>query len=250
MRNVDVARPREALARTIMDNAKFWDDRYRSFPQLGSGPGSRGYAAAYKNRLVKAAIKLYGICSIVDIGCGDLCWLDPDIVESCSYVGLDISAVAVERARAAYPSLAFAAYDVTVQRVDSEADLVICFDVLIHQTDLQMFCVALNNILSAIRKIGLISYLTPPMPDGTFPPAATLDATSTCAPELEREFAFCRMMAQAMPGSLERAETAFHKPLPIAVAGLGYDLDLSTVGRYRHQTVYSIQVHPNANTPR
>jgi hypothetical protein len=80
-----------------VDNVKFWDDRYRSFPQLGNGLGSRGYAASYKNRLVKAVIKQFGISSIVDIGCGDLCSLDREIVESCSYVELYISAVAIER---------------------------------------------------------------------------------------------------------------------------------------------------------
>ncbi len=91
-----------------MDNASFGDDRYRSFPRLVSGPGPRGYAALYKNRLVKAVIKQFDISSIVDIGCGDLCWLDEEILASCSHVGLDISAVAIERATAAYPSLLFA----------------------------------------------------------------------------------------------------------------------------------------------
>jgi SAM-dependent methyltransferase len=228
-----------------MDSAKFWDDRYRSFPQLGSGPGSRGYAAVYKNRLVKAVIKQYNISSVIDIGCGDLCWLDREIVQSCSYVGLDISAVAVERARAAYPSLGFAVYDVTAQRLEIEADLVISFDVLIHQTDPHQFCIALNNILASVCKFGLVSYMTPPMPDGSFPPPATFDATFTCAAELEWGRAYCRIMTDGLPENPPRAETAFYEPLPIAVAALRGDLYLSVVGRYRHQTVYAIRAQPD-----
>src|SRR5256885_14898964 len=96
-----------------MDNAQFWDERYRLFPQLGSGPGSRGYAALYKNALVKRTIVQYDVISIADFGCGDLCWIDPDILKARSYVGLDISTTAIERARAAYPLLQFAVYDVT-----------------------------------------------------------------------------------------------------------------------------------------
>jgi hypothetical protein len=224
----------------MMDNARFWDDRYRSCPQLGSGPGSRGYAADYKNRLVKAIIKQFGLSSIVDIGCGDLCWLDDEILASCSYMGLDISAVAIERAKAARPSLSFALCDVTAQPLGGRWDLAVCFDVLIHQTEARMFSAALGNTLAAIGRVGLVSYLTPPMPDGSFPPPAICDPAVLDAAALEREQAFCRM-AEELPDYLPRAGTAFHQALPAAVAALGNDLDVAAVGRYRYQTVYAIR---------
>src|SRR5882724_4063685 len=100
-----------------MDNAAFWNERYRCNLHLGSGPGSRGYAAFYKNKLIKEIIFRFDIKSIVDIGCGDLCWLDKPIVESASYMGIDISTAAIDLARRAWPSLKFAVHDVSSMSV-------------------------------------------------------------------------------------------------------------------------------------
>lgn len=224
-----------------MNNAEFWNERFCRFPQLGAGPGSRGYAAIYKNALVKQVTIQHDIRSIVDIGCGDLCWLDQKILKHCSYLGLDISTIAIDKARAAYPSLQFAAFDVTAQPVGFHSDLVVSFDVLIHQVDIQLFEAGLGNILAAIGKIGLVSYLTPPMKDGSFPPPATFDPTVAGAAEIESECRFQEMMAARLFSNLPMAATAFHEPLPAAVAALRPDLRVSTVGRYRHQTVYAIR---------
>jgi SAM-dependent methyltransferase len=225
-----------------LDNAEFWNERYRLFPQLGGGPGSRGYAASYKNALVKEVMIQHDVRSIVDVGCGDLCWLDQDILEGRRYVGLDISTVAIEQARAAYPSLQFAAFDVTAQRVGVKSDLVVSFDVLIHQIDIRTFQAALGNMLAAIGKIGLVSYITPPMKDGGFPPPATLDPTAAGAAEIESESRFQEMMTRRLASDFPKAATAFHQPLPAAVAALRPDLEVSTAGRYRYQTVYAIRV--------
>jgi hypothetical protein len=225
----------------IVDNATFWNERYRRFPQLGSGPGSRGYAASYKNALVKEVMIRHDVRSIVDIGCGDLCWLDQEILEGCRYVGLDVSTVAVERARAAYPSLQFAAFDVTAQPVGLEGDLVVSFDVLIHQIDIRSFQAALGNTLAAIGKIGLVSYTTPPMMDGSFPPPATLDPTAAGAAEILSERRFQEMITGKLPSDFPRAETTFHEPLPVAVAATRPDVEISIAGRYRYQTVYAIR---------
>jgi hypothetical protein len=140
-----------------------------------------------------------GLHSIVDIGCGDVCWLDQDILKGCSYLGLDISTVAIEQAKAAHPFLQFAVYDVTAQPVGVESDLVVGFDVLIHQIDFRSFRVALGNMLAAIRKIGLIAYRTPPMVDGSFPPPATIDPVAADAAEIESEREFQQMMGGFLP---------------------------------------------------
>ncbi len=233
----------------IMDNSQFWNERYRLFPQLGSGPGSRGYAATYKNALVKKAITLHDVLSIADIGCGDLCWIDKELLEGRTYVGLDISTIAIERARAAYPSLRFGVYDVTVRPVGIESDLVVSFDVLIHQIDIRSFRAALSNTLAAIGKVGLISYRTPPMADGRFPPPETLDQAAADLSEIEAERGFHQILADRLPPYFPTPETAFHEPLPIAVAAVQHDFDVSIVGRYRYQTVYAIKRSTDGRTP-
>jgi SAM-dependent methyltransferase len=230
-----------------LDNAVFWNDRYRLFPQLGAGPGSRGYAACYKKALVKQVIIRYAVRSIVDIGCGDLCWLDQEILQGRRYVGLDVSTVAIERAKAAYPSLQFAVFDVTAQPVGFESDLVVGFDVLIHQTDIRAFRAALGNMLAAIGRIGLVSYATPPLKDGGFPPPAALDPVAADAAEIASETRFQEMLTRERASDFPSAATVFHGPLPTAVAALRQDLEVFAAGRYRYQTVYAIRVPIAAN---
>jgi len=225
----------------VVNNAEFWNERYLTFPQLGSGPGSRGYAASYKNRLVKKTLIQHNIHNIVDIGCGDLCWLDHEILTGRTYVGLDISTVAIERAKAAYPFLQFATYDVTARPVGVEGDLVVSFDVLIHQIEIQAFRAALGHTLAAIGQIGLVSYTTPPTTPEGFPPAATLDPTTADASEIASEGHFHQLMVGMVSADFPRAETAFHQALPAAVALLRPDVEVSVVGRYRYQTVYALR---------
>jgi SAM-dependent methyltransferase len=232
-----------------MDNARFWDQRYRLFPQLGSGQGSRGYAAWYKNQLIKKTIADFRIRTLIDIGCGDLCWLDQEILERCSYTGLDISIAAVERAKVVYPTLRFEVYDVTLVPVALGADLVVSFDVLIHQIDLSVFRLSLSNILAAIGRVGLISYMTPLLPDGTLPAPAGLDLATADSAVLELEAGFCWMMAEDMPSDYPKPKTAFHEPLPTAVAALRPEMEVTVAGRYRHQTVYAIHAVASTSAP-
>jgi hypothetical protein len=78
-----------------MDNRAFWNNRYSTLPQLGSGPGSRGWAADFKRQLVTEIVSAYQPQVLLDIGCGDQCWLSHDLLSKVSYIGVDISDLAV-----------------------------------------------------------------------------------------------------------------------------------------------------------
>ena len=59
-----------------MDNRAFWNERYRTLPWLGSGPRLPGHRARqYKASLLRKALLKNDITSVLDVGCGDLCWL-------------------------------------------------------------------------------------------------------------------------------------------------------------------------------
>ncbi|MGI8570940.1 MAG: class I SAM-dependent methyltransferase [Methylocella sp.] len=225
-----------------MDNRSFWDKRYAAFPQLGSGPGSRGYAAVRKNELVRRAIQEHKITSILDIGCGDLCWLDDEIADACVYFGCDISEIIIERNTARHVGVTsprFAVHDIAAEPLTTTADLLICFDVLIHQIDRAKFDYALRNIVSAIRKVALVSYLTPPSLDGTPPTEAAI------LPEMQQlENEFADMLAH-LPRERTYASVAFHGPLPGFVKSFRDDLQAEPIGRYRFQTVYEITPRVN-----
>ncbi len=109
------------------DNRLFWDLRYRHFPERGSGVGSRGDSALFKQRLLRE----HGVeraASVLDVGCGDL-----EVMKDLSianYLGLDQSEETLAIARRARPDWMFClapAPDVLA------AEMTLCFEVLIHQ---------------------------------------------------------------------------------------------------------------------
>lgn len=222
-----------------MDNQAFWNHRYRTLPQLGSGPGSRGYAALYKNALVHDFILKGGVRSILDIGCGDLCWLDDRITRACTYIGADISEVVIRNNAAAHPGLRFLLHDIADGPIGLTADLVVSFDVLIHQTDRPTFVDAIKNTLGAMRNLALVSYFTPPLADGTFPPAATLDRGVADAGMIAEEERFQHLLSE-LPSNRPKGETAFYGPLSALIGDSRPDLETRAVGKYRLQTIYAI----------
>lgn len=213
-----------------MDNRKFWNERYESLPSLGSGPGSRAYAAWLKQRLIQATIAQRGVRSVLDIGCGDMYWMPAQPGAGVSYAGVDISDVIVARNRERYPHAEFVLHDIVAAPLERSADLVVCFDVLIHQLDPQQFRAALRNVLACVRTIGLVSYLTPDGANPLPPPGAPADVL--------RDEARLNEFLQA--AEFPRAPTAFHGALPEHIAQLLPQAAARVVGHYPAQTIYEI----------
>jgi len=222
-----------------VDNRSFWNHRYIAFPQIGSGPGSRGYATAIKKKIIRQAIEKYKIKSILDIGCGDVCWLDDEITNACTYTGCDIAETIIERNKAERSvSSHFLLHDIVSESPPVTADLVICFDVLIHQTVRAEFIAALANILSAIGKVGLVSYRSPPT-NGVFPPSPPVPSNASAeATELDKELLD---IYAGLPRDHPRAETAFHGPLSEIIRSIRGDMLVEAIGEYRVHTVYEIR---------
>lgn len=216
------------------DNRDFWDRRYAALPVLGSGPGSRGYAAWFKRRLVLDYLHEHSIESILDIGCGDLCWLEPKEPLPARYVGVDISKTVIDANRAAFPHLTFVQHDIAEQPFGQVADLTICFDVLIHQTNQSSFESALRHTLACIGERGLISYKAPDRKPEDLPPELP--------PEVESgEAAFQKaLQEQRLSAYFEPARTTFFGDLSECVPRIEPALGIRPVARYRSQVVYEI----------
>jgi SAM-dependent methyltransferase len=146
---------RHTLQRQSFENRQFWNARYIEEPDKGSGPGSRGQNIRLKGELIRSTIESYGITSVLDIGCGDLATLETLDIDH--YVGLDISDVIIERNRTFRPEWQFICADLTGAYQPSPADLVLCFDVLIHQKTRQAYEAVLSKALSAAQRVALIS---------------------------------------------------------------------------------------------
>lgn len=139
------------------ENRSFWNARYRSDPELGSGIGSRGELADRKRALVEQIWKAAGEPSILDIGFGDLNVLD--LARFPRYTGVDVSDIAVQNAQTRYPGHRFVRADVAG---DGEPDLeqagmVLCLDVLIHQLDGDAYRRMVGRIVRHSTSVGLVS---------------------------------------------------------------------------------------------
>jgi SAM-dependent methyltransferase len=144
-----------------MDNKRFWNERYQTLPALGSGVGSRGWAAVIKQDIFRRIIAANNIRTIVDIGCGDMCWYTEGLLTDLEYIGVDISDLIIRKNKERFPELTFITQDIAKDYPKGiEADLCICFDMLLHQCDERQFDNALRNLLRVTRKYGLISYPT------------------------------------------------------------------------------------------
>ncbi|WP_335976743.1 class I SAM-dependent methyltransferase [Gaetbulibacter jejuensis] len=119
-----------------LSNSLFWDYRYKICPSLGSGVGSRGEVLELKKTLIKRLT--YGKTSqnIVDVGCGDL-ELMKDMPFK-NYIGLDVSKEAVMIGRNKRPDWRFEVASISDDLIE-DANIVFCFDVLIHQSDPNVF---------------------------------------------------------------------------------------------------------------
>ena len=148
---------REAITRAnrqiseSFDNMLFWDYRYATHPQRGSGLGSRGRNLQYKRRLLRReGIEMAE--SVLDVGCGDL-----EVLRALrlpQYLGIDVSPLAIAKARTARPDLAFSVY--TGQPIP-DAAMVLCFEVLIHQTTRERYINLVKFLADHTRDTLLVS---------------------------------------------------------------------------------------------
>lgn len=221
-------------------NELFWDDRYSTEPWLGSGPGPRGIAQALKAQLLKSVIENNVVSSIADVGCGDLCWLRTDTISArqlgnIRYCGLDISSVVVDANRERFPTLDFRRYDLVEEPLPSGFDLVLCFDVLIHQTAVEQFTCALRNLLAGLQGHGLVSYRNPESLDEILPKLRTRD--------LRREAEFSKRRARVRADRMIPAcPTSNHGDLPSYVNHLSPNHSVRHVTDYRYQSVYALDL--------
>ena len=132
-------------------SADYWRKRY----QLGgdSGTGSAGVAATYKASVLNEFVAREGVASVVEFGCGDGRQLA--LAKYPSYLGLDISADAVEQCRARFQgdaSKRFAVLDDSANK----ADLALSLDVIFHLVENEVYEAHLRLLFDAATRFVII----------------------------------------------------------------------------------------------
>ena len=149
----------KGFMRERLVNSMFWDFRYRTDPDLGSGVGSRGDSLAYKRNLLADQLDGLPDTEVVDVGCGDL-----EVTRNLQlshYIGLDVSEAALGIAREKRPDWEFR----HIRQCGDipTADYLICLDVLIHQPDERSFLELIDRLAGATRHCLIVSgYDSPP----------------------------------------------------------------------------------------
>ena len=128
---------------------EYWEDRYRS--GRNSGSGSYGRLAAFKLGVLNDFIGENGISSLLDFGCGDGNIAKDIIVDS--YVGYDVSAKAVEMCKELY---AKDDKKFTNNLPNENADLCISFDVIFHLIEDGIYHEYIKNLFKHSDKYVII----------------------------------------------------------------------------------------------
>ena len=144
----------------MMDYKKFWDNRYRNNPELGSGLGSRGANLTYKQQILREIISKLNPLSVLDIGCGD-----GQVTGSLTlpgYLGLDISSVAIELNQDRYPDKEYINADFLEANLPPY-ELTICFDLTININTFKKYRSFMQQVVRMTKRWGIISgYQNPP----------------------------------------------------------------------------------------
>jgi len=132
----------------------FWTLRYSLFPELGSGIGSRGEFIELKRQIISSLTFGMEKKAILDIGCGDL-----EIMQTFNftdYTGIDIASSALDIAQKKKPHWTFICGN-PIDLFNTQFDIVICMDVLIHQKDEKDYHNLLAKLVRLTRRRLIIS---------------------------------------------------------------------------------------------
>lgn len=143
-----------------LDNRVFWNNRYLSDPERGSGLGSRGIARIYKRSLIGGIALRLKPSSTLDVGCGDMAV--GEVLPEVGYTGLDVADVVISANRSRYPNRQFIQGDFA-QLEPQPAELVVCLDVLIHLPDSGYYRQFVQKLVSLAPAWGIVAgYELPP----------------------------------------------------------------------------------------
>ena len=134
-------------------NATFWQWRYLTDPELGSGVGSRGEPLRSKRQLLAAVLDAVRPASVLDVGCGD--GQATQGLAMAGYTGLDLSPEAVRRAKAGRPDGRYLVGTVVDHQVEGE--LTLCLDVLIHQADPDTYRALVARLWEVSHRVLVVS---------------------------------------------------------------------------------------------
>lgn len=205
IRNVPIVGPILASSyvwlarRRFSGSADYWESRYSSGGN--SGDGSYGALAKFKAEILNGLVSEYGIETVIEFGCGDGHQLT--LAEYPRYLGLDVSAKAVDICREKFrddPGKTFALmrdYD------GKQADAALSLDVLFHLVEDDVFENYMQTLFSAGKKLVVIYASNTDVQDIPQPPHVRHRAFSAWVDEHQRNWMLDREIENRIPFDAE-----------------------------------------------
>lgn len=158
------------LGLTSRTAARYWERRYQT--GMDSGSGSRGELAEFKAMILNELVTRERVQSVIELGCGDGQQLA--LANYPNYLGLDVSATAVDLCKARFADDAtrsFLWYDpARTIRISNflQADLTLSLDVIYHLLEDHAYESYLRDLFTLSRR-WVVIYSSDREPEQTAP---------------------------------------------------------------------------------
>jgi hypothetical protein len=126
----------------------YWVKRYAKGGN--SGPGSYSELAKFKARVLNGFVAEQNIGSVIEFGCGDGNQLE--LAQYPSYIGFDVSPVAVERCRARFASDSSKRFALVADYAGEQADMAMSLDVIYHLVENSVYEAHLRSVFGAATR--------------------------------------------------------------------------------------------------
>lgn len=136
----------------VDDSAAYWEHRYRSGGNSGSG--SYGRLAQFKADFLNDFVASNDVGTVLELGCGDGAQLS--LGSYPSYVGVDVSEAAVARCRARFaddPTKSFRSLDALGE---ATAEMTMSLDVIYHLLEDAVFERHMNTLFDAAERFVVV----------------------------------------------------------------------------------------------
>lgn len=145
---------RRAKRSSFVGSEPYWERRYSAGGN--SGAGSYGRLASYKAEYIEALLSEHGVSSAIEFGCGDGNQLS--LIAYPSYVGVDVSATAVQRCRERFGDDSSKSFLRLCElgHASPDFDLSLSLDVVYHLVEDEAYFAHLDALFSYSRRLVLV----------------------------------------------------------------------------------------------
>ena len=197
---VSRVRPR----RPFVDSSQYWNERYQQ--GATSGTGSYGRLAAFKAEVINSLVREYGLKTVIESGCGDGNQLE--LAEYPSYLGLDVSPVAVARCSERFKGDDTKAFKLVGDYAGETAELALSLDVIFHLVEDDVFDGYMRALFGAATRYVVIYSSNFEAKPGTLPPHVRHRVFTEWVRQNADEWCLVKHLPNRFPGDGKTGETS------------------------------------------